>query len=173
MDNKNLVNQTNRGVIQVNNNPSAVRAKSFDIKANQNNFAQYVRTVKAYSEAGMPFNHIANAGDLLGDEVKREEIDSLLQDTEQTKAGEIAEDESRILAWQTRGEKISIIPQLSSPGQENGQELVAASQSLTTAGESKEQTIDVLEGINVSKSNQQLENNPYLQAPPQIIKKNW
>lgn len=167
MDNKNLINQTNTGVLSSSNNPSAVRAKSFDIKSAPENFAQYAKTVRAYAEAGMPFNHIANAGDLLGDEVIRGEVDALMQNKEQGKVGEVAEDESKILAWQTRGEKISIIPQLSSPGQSGGQELVTISQSLTTSGGAEEQTIDVLEGINVAK----LENNPYLQAPPQIIKR--
>lgn len=46
---------------------SVIRAKSFKINSAMQNFAQYIRTVKAYALAGMPLVHIANAGEEIGD----------------------------------------------------------------------------------------------------------
>lgn len=150
--------------------PSVVRAKSFRITSGMGNFAQYVKTVKAYALAGMPLEHIANAGDHLGDLVERGEIDASLLQTSQSKAGEIAEDENRIMAWQNRGEIISITPQLSSPTS-TGAELVTTSQQLSADQES-DQTRNVLEGIAVfnQADDSQLEGNPYLKAPADLKK---
>ncbi len=138
------------------------RAKSFKVNSTSQNYAQYVSTVKAYALAGMPFEHIANAGDFLGDQVERGEIDAPLLEGWQEKAGEVAEDASKILSWQNRGEVISIIPQLSSPSI-TGQEIVNIS---------PDQTINVVEGIAVfnKEGNFELENNPYLKALPDLKK---
>lgn len=145
-----------------------MRAKSFKISSVMQNFAQYVRTVKAYALAGMPLEHIANAGDHLGDLVERGEIDASLLQTSQSKAGEIAEDENQIMAWQNRGEIISITPQLSSPTN-TGQELVKTSQHLS-ADQKPDQTRNVLEGIAVFNNQPPIQNNPYLIAPAQLKK---
>lgn len=118
-----------------------MRAKSFKISSVMQNFAQYVRTVKAYALAGMPLEHIANAGDHLGDLVERGEIDASLLQTSQSKAGEIAEDENQIMAWQNRGERISIVNQLPSVQPKKETEIVVP-----------------------------VENNPYLIAPAQLKK---
>lgn len=155
------------------------RAKSFKVSSQTQNFAQYVRTVKAYALAGMPLEHIANAGDFLGDQVERGELDVNLLESSQSKAGEIAEDENKIMAWQNRGEKISIVNQLSSPQPLKETEIVPASNNLITSNLNQEQTLNVLEGIAVfnnqpqqisSDQNTQLENNPYLQPLPDLKK---
>lgn len=168
MDEKNLV--------KLADNYSPTRAKSFKVKTLNKDFSQYVNTIKAYALAGMPFEHIANAGDFLGDSVERAQLDAPLLEGFQGKVGEIVEDESKILSWQNRGEVISITHQLASPEPVTGQELVPTSQHLTT--QSKEQKMNVLEGIAVSKEPQnltnspqdtQLESNPYLKAIPQTI----
>lgn len=140
--------------------PSVFRARSFRITSGRGNFPQYVRTVKAYALAGMPLEHIANAGDHLGDLVERGEIDASLLQTSQSKAGEIAEDENTIMAWQNRGERISIINQLPSPQPMKETEIVPVSNN----------TSNVLEGIAVFNNQPQIQNNPYLIAPAQLKK---
>lgn len=167
--------QVSRKIAMSNNNltlsdRSAIRAKSFKVTSHTQNFAQYVATVKAYALAGMPFEHIANAGDFLGDQVERGEIDAPILEGWQEKAGEVAEDKSKILSWQNRGEIISIMPQISSASITN-QELIPISQQLSTT-QNPDQTINVVEGIAVfnQKTSGQLENNPYLSAPADLKK---
>lgn len=151
---------------------SPIRAKSFKISSGVQNFAQYARTVKAYALAGLPLKHIANAGDFLGDPVERKEVDASLLKASQTKAGEIAEDENKIMAWQSRGEQISIVNQLQATQPLKETEIVPVTNNLTTANASGPQTLNVLEGIAVfnnrpqplpgNQTNFRLENNPYL-----------
>lgn len=146
------------------------RAKSFKISSATANFAQYVRTVKAYALAGLPLEHIANAGEEIGDLVERAEIDASLLESSQSKAGEIAEDENKILAWQNRGEQISIINQLPSAQPVSQTEIAPLSNNLVTT-QSQPQTANVLEGIAVfNQNNSQLETNPYLRAPADLKK---
>lgn len=152
---------------------SPIRAKSFNVKTTSRDFAQYVNTIKAYASAGMPFEHIANAGDELGDSVERMDLDANILEAAKSKAGEIAEDEGKILAWQNRGEMISVTRQLPTGGTSSG--LVNTSNALVTE-QTPEQKINVLEGIAVTQnpqnlvsstaSDSQLESNPYLKAPP-------
>lgn len=153
-------------------NPGVVRAKSFKVNSHQQNFSQYVRTVKAYALAGLPLEHIANAGEEIGDIVERAEIDAALLESSKSKAGEIAEDEGKIMAWQNRGEQISIVNQLPFAQPQKQTEIVPAS--------NQGQTVNVLEGIAVfnnqpqplsnTDTNTQIESNPYLQAPANLTK---
>lgn len=129
------------------------RAKSFKINSATQNFAQYVRTVKAYALAGLPLVHIANAGEEIGDIVERAEIDASLLESSQSKAGEIAEDENKILAWQNRGERISIINQLPLAQPLKETEIVPLSNTVA-----------------MPQANLQLESNPYLRAPADLKK---
>ncbi len=150
---------------------SVIRAKSFKISSAMGNFAQYVRTVKAYALAGLPLVHIANAGEEIGDLVERGEIDASVLENSQSKAGEIAEDENKILAWQNRGEKIYIMNQLPSAQPLKETEIVPVTNNLVTANPKQEQTLNVVEGIAVfNQNNSQLNNNPYLKAPADIKK---
>lgn len=161
---------------------SKTRAKSFKVSnVSEQNYSQYVRTVKAYALAGMSFQDIANAGDLLEDEVERMEIDAPLQQDWKNKLGEVAEDESKILAWQTRGEKVSVAAELSAPSM-TGREVVIISKGLITSDSNQAQTIEVVEGIQVSQqdtsklpnsasNDSQLENNPYLKPIPNPLTK--
>lgn len=151
--------------------PSVIRAKSFKVTSGNQNYSQYVNTIKAYALAGMPFEHIANAGETLGDMVERGELDSSLIEGWQEKAGEIAEEESKVLAWQNRGEVISLTHRIASPDPITGQEIVQTSQNLTT-GQNSPQNLNVLEGIAVfnQTGNPQLEANPYLHAPADLKK---
>jgi len=162
---------------QPQNNYQPTRAKSYKVIAPIENYAQYIRTIKAYALAGLPFEHIANAGDLLGDKIEKGEVDAPVEVNSQEKVGEIVEDESKILAWQNRGERILVTKQLSQPIPTSGNELISQSQNLTVNNTSSPQSLNVLEGIavynqqpqglsNSTASNSQLENNPYLKAPP-------
>ncbi len=145
--------------ITFSNNSQVTRAKSFKINSPTQNYSQYINTVKAYAQAGLPFEHIANAGDHLGDSVERGEIDASIHQGWQNKAGEIAEDKSKILAWQNRGETISITQALGAP----------TSNSLTTSQQTREQTLNVVEGISVTKVQpSELDNNPFLKAPANL-----
>lgn len=158
---------------------SVIRAKSFKISSATQNFAQYVRTVKAYALAGLPLVHIANAGEEIGDLVERAEIDASLLESSQSKAGEIAEDENKILAWQNRGEQISIINQLPSAQPLKETEIVPVSNDVAIPQANPPQTANVLEGIAVfnnqpqqinNQGNSQLDSNPYLRAPADLKK---
>ncbi len=151
MDIKDLVAQSNTQVIGSQSGYSVTRAKSFQVKTSPHNYVQYVKTVKAYALAGMSFEHIANAGDYLGDEVERNEVDAPLQNSRQSKIGEVVEDAQGILAWQNRGERVSITHQLSSTATSTGKEVVVISQDLITTEATQDQTIDVLEGIKVER----------------------
>lgn len=142
MDDKKTIVFSNKSVSTSASNSALIRAKSFKVSSPTHNFTQYINTIKAYALAGMPFEHIANAGDYLGDMIERGEIDAPLQEGWQEKIGETIEDDSKILSWQNRGEIISLTPQLSSPKSITGQDLVP-----------------------------QLENNPFLKPLPSDIKK--
>ena len=176
MGNNDLTKFPDSGLIKTNT-VSQARAKSYKIsKVSEHNFSQYVRTVKAYALAGMTFQDIANAGDLLGDEVERKDADAPFKQNLNNKIGEIAENENQILAWQDRGEKASLTPQLASP-QGSGREIVVASQDLVISDSDRGQTIEVLEGIKVIKeaaprlpdpgSESLPENNPFLKIRPE------
>lgn len=168
--NKNVITFQKPSIQQASQISSAIRAKSFKISSATENFAQYVRTVKAYALAGLPLVHIANAGEEIGDLVERAEIDASLLESSQSKAGEIAEDENQIMAWQNRGEKISIVNQLPSAQTISQTEIVPLTNNLTTT-QNPEQTVNVLEGIAVfNQNNSQLEVNPYLRAPADLKK---
>ncbi len=178
--NNDIVNFQKGVTTQPQNNYQPTRAKSYKVIAPTQNYAQYIRTIKAYALAGLPFEHIANAGDFLGDQIEKGEIDAPVDINSQEKVGEVVEDESKILAWQNRGERILVIRQIAQPISVTGNELVNQSQNLTVNNTNNPQTLNVLEGIavynqqpqnlpNASTPNSQLENNPYLKAPP-IIK---
>lgn len=149
--NNDIVNFQKGVATQPQNNYQATRAKSFKVIAPTQNYSQYIRTVKAYALAGLPFEHIANAGNLLGDKTEKGEIDASIEANWQDKAGEVAEDDSKILAWQNRGERILITRQLSQP--------------ISTIYNQQPQSLQ-----NASNSNAQLENNPYLKTPPNLNK---
>lgn len=180
-DDKNILTKSHNTLITSQTGQSLTRAKSFKVTSQTPNYAQYVRTVKAYALAGLPFEHIANAGDTLGDLVERGEIDAPISEME-GKMGEIVEDESKMLAWQNRGVKVSKLGQLTTGVSVTGKEVVTISQSVTT-NQQGEQTINVIEGIGVfnqqtpqiqnttpSNSSSHLENNPYLRAPADLKK---
>lgn len=178
MNTKDLTNPQNTGILNPANQSSLNRARSFKVKTTIKDYSQYVNTIKAYALAGMPFEHIANAGEALGDEVEKGELDATLQESWKGKVGEIAENEGKILAWQSRGEKESISFELPQSTSAVGVELVTVTQELTTT--TSEKTIDVIEGIAVlnqepqqvikNQQNSQLENNPYLQGPIDLKK---
>ncbi len=182
MNGKDLIFQ--RQIVGISNDYSTTRARAFKIRTTSPNYTQYVTTINAYTLAGMPFEDIANAGEFLGDEVEKGEVDASLQgkpNNSRGKLGEVIEDEDKILAWQSRGEKISLIQQLAaSSNLATGKEVVIVSESLVVS-EPNEQTIDVLEGIKVLKtdivklpgpsSEEELVNNPFLQVPAKDFKK--
>lgn len=170
-DTKNVITFQKYSIQPASQASVVIRAKSFKVTSGNQNYSQYVNAIKAYALAGMPFEHIANAGETLGDMVERGELDSSLIEGWQEKAGEIAEEESKVLAWQNRGEVISLTHQITSPNPITGQEVVQTSQNLTT-GQNPSQNLNVLEGIAVFNQNksEQLENNPYLIAPADIKK---
>ncbi|MBI2196936.1 hypothetical protein HYU45_05000 [Candidatus Daviesbacteria bacterium] len=153
---------------------SIIRALAFKIRTRTHDFTQYVKTVKAYALAKMPFKHIANAGDHLGDAVIVNEVDAPLQTGWQDPGSGMNEDSGKILAWQTRGEKVPVTAELPAPVSITGQEMVIVFNDLATIEKPQEQMIEVVEGINVSQQetpaifpnstpDSQLENNPYLQ----------
>ncbi len=153
-------------IIKSSKEYSPTRARSFNVKTSIKDYAQYVTTIKAYASAGMPFEHIANAGEALGDFVERLELDAHIQEGWKQKIGEIAENPGQVMAWQSRGEKVPVSHQLSSSGV-TGMEMVTISQDLTVPNQ--EQTIDVVEAVAVSESpSQQLENNPFLKSPASL-----
>lgn len=145
---------------------SPTRARSFNVKTSFKDYAQYVNTIKAYAQAGMPFEHIANAGDFLGDLVERLELDAPVAEGWKGKIGEIAENPGNVMAWQSRGEKVPLSHQIAN-SQMTGMEMVTISQDLTVP--TQVQTIDVVEAVAVSENtSQQLENNPFLKSPADL-----
>lgn len=178
MSDTKTINSNNQSLTQNPQNRAVIRAKSFKVSSRTRNYTQYINAIKAYALAGMPFEHIANAGDFLGDIVERGELDAPLQEGWADKIGETVEDESKILSWQNRGEIISILPQLDAPAPITEQEMITTTQQITQNSPQEEKR-NVLEGIAVynqtpqpisTVSDNQLENNPFLKALPQTIK---
>lgn len=171
MNDKDLTTISTNTPANTTGSVSPTRAKSFKVNSPHHNFAQYVNTIKAYALAGMPFEHIANAGDSLGDLVERGEVDAPILEGWQEKAGEIAEDESKVLAWQNRREVITLTPQLAAPTNLSNTEVAPINNDLVVNQNLKEQKLNVVEGIAVFNPNSsQLENNPFLKALPDIKK---
>lgn len=184
MSEKDAIIFPGKGMVEAANKASRTRTRSFKIRTSPPNLKQFVAAVNAYALAGMPFEHIANAGDFLGDEVERKEIDAPLQQEWKNKVGEVVEYEKQVMAWQARGETASTTPELPSPQPITHQEVVVISKDLTTIEPTQDQTVRVIEGINVSlkqdspsvlpnstSHDQALENNPYLQPIAGNLKK--
>lgn len=164
-------------------NSALARAKSYDIGLNPNspNYQQYVTTVNAYVKAEMPFVHIANAGDELGDKVIRGEVDAPIKLGLENKVSEVVENEGRTIAWQNRGEVLSLTPQIATTSSFGGTEIVQTTQNLVQNQSTGTHSINVIEGISVSQAQQpslteattnnitDISQNPYLKAPA-IIK---
>ncbi len=168
---KNVITFKKSSIQKASQQSSVIRAKSFKVTAANQNYSQYINTIKAYALAGMPFEHIANAGEYIGDIVEKGEVDASLIEGWQGKLGEVAENESKLLAWQSRGETISITHQLSPPNPVTGVEIIPASQDLTTPTSNTEQTLNVVEGISVLREDTaSLSNNPFLKAIPDLKK---
>lgn len=172
MSEKDLTYPANISVLPLPDKPAVKRAKAFKVVSSPSNFSQYQRTVRAYMEAGLPFEHIANAGDSLNDSVERIDLDASFLNELQNKAGEIAADSNRILAWQSRGEKITIMRELPSAN-ESGNKIIPISGAVTQTNQP--QSVDVLEGIAVVKEQpiqikssnadySELTNSPFLKA---------
>ena len=156
----------------------SVRVRSFQIvTGSHGNYLQYVRTIEALAKADMSFGLIADAGEYIGDKVGRNETDVSLKSGWQDKIGEIAEDGSKILAWQRRDETIFTTYQFPSSGLDSGREIMPT--TAVTLLEEQGGSINVIEGIEVSKTEQLtlsgsidqfgLENNPFLQTIPEDI----
>lgn len=159
--------------------PTPVRAKSYRITADPRNYNQIIETIKAYKRAGMPFEHVANAGEEIGEIVERAEIDAPVNQISEASEGII--DRSQALFWQNRGEVITITPQISAPNNLSGNELTQTTSNLVQDAQSAELKLNVVEGIgvfnqeaqglqNASSNNTSLENNPFLTAPANLKK---
>lgn len=171
MSGKNDITVSDKALVAKVRDFSVKQAKSFKVETRDLNFEQYAKTIRAYALAGMPFEHIANAGDFLGDEVERKEVNAPFQNKNQSKIGEVAEDKSQILAWQARGERAALVHQIDSPAG-TGTEIVLVSRDI--AKSDNEQTVEVLEGIKVVKQTgvladesqeKKLKENPFLRSP--------
>lgn len=156
------------------------RAISFKIETTASNFAQYVRTVKAFIAARLPFRYIANAGTFLEDKVESREVTAPIRDGWQNKAAEIAEDSGKVIAWQDRGEGIEVTHQLPS-GVSGEQGKVIPITDYLADVENKQQKVGVVEGVAVftnqppqltqpSSGSLAPKDNPYLQAPADLKK---
>lgn len=154
---------------------STKKVVSFRIGATVGNFAQYVRTIKAFIAARLPFRYIANAGTFLKDQVETKEAIASIRNGWQNKAAEIAENPSQVIAWQDRGEEIMVTNQLPS-GVSGKQGKIIAIVPYLANSENTGQKIGVIEGIGVNSTqpsqlpNSAQSDNPYLQAPAKLEK---
>lgn len=147
---------------------SITRARSFRIKLKpfSPDREQYKRTVRACMIARISFKPIANIAGYLEDFVEIGEVNSKVKDGWQGQPGEVREVGNEFLAWQDTGEQIQIVPQLTSPGNLKGSEVIVTSQSPATHPNTGMKTLNVIEGINISNPiNPALENSPFLKAP--------
>lgn len=162
---------------------ATVRAKSYKVCSPPDNMNQFGRAISACIAAGMSLNEVAKAGEFLGYNVNRQELDALIAQSFQPaqKIGEVVESEGKIIAWQNRGEVISA-NRLTGPSSLTGREIVVTSQDVITPAADQE-VIEVLEGIAVFQREEpilpepthsqdfELKDNPYLKAVPLEIKK--
>lgn len=184
MSDEDLINPAG-GIIKSTSQNPKVRARSFNIKTSSKNLEQYKRTIIAYMQAGLTFEDIAWAGDFIGDEVVKEEIDAMIAEGWQEKTNEIAEDDSKMLAWQSRGETVSVANILPSVSTINGTEIINISKSPAVLEESTQDSYEVVEGIAVAKTelpelsevsnntspNPTIQDSPFLQKVVGEIKK--
>lgn len=160
-------------------NPSpTVKAESIRIEVlDGSNNEQYERVVKSYdaTNGAMDFEDIARAGEELGDKVLRIEAYAHLRPGWQQQKSGVMKKEGTIVAWQTRDRTESITPELPSPQSVSHQEVSIVPKNLTIIESRPEQTVEVIEGIQVSlkqdtssaledstKYDQEREDNPYL-----------
>lgn len=183
MSDKNVTTTKDTSSLITTNSSSPTRAKSFKITTSSNyDYMQYKRTVDAYMQAGLPFEHIATAGDIRGDKVEKNEVDAPLQEGWQNKTGETASDDNKMIAWQSRGEKVVESHQLAASVPVTGKELIITSNQLTISQPTEDRILEVIEGIAVVKEDpsklsglsadqKKLEDNPFLKAIPEEIEK--
>jgi len=145
MDDKKTIVFSNKSIFASSSNSALIRAKSFKVNSPTHNFAQYINTIKAYALAGMPFEHIANAGDDLGDMVERGEIDAPIQEGWGEKVGETIEPDP-ITANSQQEQKLNVLEGIAVYNQQP--------QPLS----------------NQTPNNPSLETNPFLSAPANINK---
>ena len=94
-------------------------------------------------------------------------MDAPIQEGWKQTVGEVTESQGKIMAWQTRGEIVSVSHQLSSGSSMTGMEVVEISKEVII--QTPEQKLDVVEGIAVvTKDADKIENNIYLKAPTSI-----
>lgn len=128
-----------------------LRARYYKVGSDQVDFDQFNRTIQAYIDAGLPFEHIANAGEHLGYPVQKGDIDAPFKPDWKQKVSDIKTGENQILAWQNRGEIADFNHQLSQPV--TGKELISTAGNLIpNPNNPAVARIQVIEGINVSKT---------------------
>lgn len=130
------------------------RVNYYKIISPPQDFGQYNRTLKAYLKAGMPLEHIANAGEQIGDPVEKGQVDAPILPSQ--KAAEIREGTGQVMAWQNRGEVVTLRPQLGTSEGLTGTELIITTQELASNQVGQNQSIEVIEGIAIDTAPQEL-----------------
>ncbi len=95
--------------------PTNVTAKSFSISSSSEDFSQYGNTIKSFTTAGLSYQPIVNVAHAKGHPVNETLTEASLQTEMPINTGQVIEDESRIRAFQNRGEFITVTQRLSSP----------------------------------------------------------
>lgn len=130
-------NISNNIVFTEGEDPTLVNARSLSITAPPEDYPQYVNVVKTFTVAGMTYQPIINVALSKGHPVTVGETTTFVQGDFTVTGGQVLEEESRVRAWQKRGETIVVNRMLPSP---------------TTIAYSSEIPIPVLEGIEVNNA---------------------
>lgn len=159
------------------------RGRAFKIHASHQNADVFEAAIDYYRAAKMPLEHIANAGDFLGEEVLRFEKDAPLQDGWQGGSGKRV-DGNVITVWQSRGEIIPTDHQIEGPATITGNEVIILRKEVASPTTPQENTIEVVEAVKLVKETQaaleapqtpdhdsELLNSPFLRPVPADLKK--
>lgn len=126
-----------------------VQANAYSVISSSANYIQFGNTIRAYTDAGMTYQHIANAAVSLGEKVETIKANAAVATNMTTNSGQVIEEANKIRGIQNRGEEIILTPRLNYPVSSSATSLVTTAQVTNL---NPEQKVVVVEGIEVKQT---------------------
>src|SRR3989344_505680 len=181
LDKSNVITFQPQPTATIQNDINKARGRAFEVHASHQNADVFEAVIDFYRAAKMPMEHVANAGDFLGEEVLRFDQDAPLQDGWQGGSGKKVEG-NVITVWQSRGEIITTDHQIEGPASITGSEVIILRKEMASPTIPQNNTIEAVEAIKLVKEtqkaieapqshNDELVNSPFLRTLPDDLKK--
>lgn len=129
-------------------NATPIQASAYSVISSSANYVQFGNTIRAYTDAGMTYQHIANAAVSLGERVETIKTNAAVATNMTTNSGQVIEEANKIRGFQNRGEEIILTPRLNYPASSSATNLVTTTQVIN---QNPEQRASVVEGIKVTQ----------------------